>query len=120
MTWELVHNARPWTTNHERRLHHMARHALVKEWRDAFRWLAVQQRIPHLAGPIIVTATAILADRRRQDADACHPCVKAAIDGLVDAGVIDDDNGDYVAAIVYVRPTLGAGYNALTLRIEEA
>jgi hypothetical protein len=37
--------------------------------------------------------------RRDQDPANCMPSGKACIDGLVDAGVVDDDDGDHVAFV---------------------
>lgn len=42
--------------------------------------------------PIDVTITWFVTDNRRRDSDALGPFTKAALDTLVDRGVIDDDN----------------------------
>ena len=42
--------------------------------------------------PIDVTITWFVTDNRRRDNDALGPFTKAALDTLVDRGVIDDDN----------------------------
>jgi len=39
---------------------------------------------------------------RPQDVGACNPSVKAAIDGLVDAGVLPDDSSMFVRSITYL------------------
>ena len=39
---------------------------------------------------------------RLQDTAACNPAAKAAIDGLVDAGIVPDDSGDYVRQITFL------------------
>ena len=41
---------------------------------------------------------------RSQDVGACNPAVKAAIDGLVDAGVLPDDSPEFVKSLVYLPP----------------
>jgi hypothetical protein len=41
---------------------------------------------------------------RLQDVGACNPAVKAAIDGLVDAGILPDDSPEYVKSLVYLPP----------------
>lgn len=51
---------------------------------------------------------------RLQDTGACHPAVKAAIDGIVDAGVLLDDSPQYVKSIRFL-PT-ERGKDGLTLR----
>ena len=43
-----------------------------------------------------VIVTLKFADRRRRDVHNWMPTAKAAIDGLVDAGVWPDDSGEYV------------------------
>lgn len=67
------------------------RHALTKQWREATAWHA--RRLPKFgAGPVRVTATIHRDDNRAFDLDGIAPTVKAAIDGLRDAGVLSDDN----------------------------
>ena len=118
-TWELIHHARPWSTNTERRWHHMERHQVAQEWRQAYRILAHKANMPRpFPGPVIVTVMPVFRDKRRQDVGNCYPAVKAALDGLVDAGVLTDDDPDYVASIVFVRPETGAGHDAMVLRVE--
>ena len=51
-----------------------------------------------------------------QDVAACVPAVKAAIDGLVDAGVLIDDAPQHLKAIVFAQPQKGKP--ALKLEIE--
>jgi hypothetical protein len=38
------------------------------------------------------------------DTGACYPAVKAAIDGLVDAGVLPGDTGTHVPSITFLAP----------------
>ena len=86
-----VSGRRPWTTNQERkRGSHYERSEQTKWWREAFRDAALEANIPHFRA-ITIEVTPILPDRKIQDTGACYPAAKAAIDGLVDAGVIDDD-----------------------------
>ena len=54
--------------------------------------------------------------RRRSDVGNVYPAAKAAIDGLVDAGVIPDDNDRYVEAITF-RPSLILGHAGLRLLV---
>jgi len=53
---------------------------------------------------------------RLQDTAACNPSVKAAIDGLVDAGIIPDDSGEFVRMITFLPCVRGD--DQLTLIIE--
>jgi hypothetical protein len=93
------HHERPWTTNAERSMHRMKRAALVKEWRTAFYWLGTQSKAKRL-NPCHIEAFPVQPDRRwMADVGACLPAVKAAVDGLVDAGVLDDDTPEHVLSI---------------------
>lgn len=100
------HFDRPWTVNGERKLSRYERAALVKEWREAFAWLGLGQ--PHRdVGPVSVHVVPTSRNRRsRQDVAGCLPAAKAAIDGLVDAGVIRDDTPDTVQAVTFYPQSL--------------
>ena len=41
---------------------------------------------------------------RLQDVGACNPAVKAAIDGIVDAGVLPDDSSRYMKSLIFLPP----------------
>jgi Holliday junction resolvase RusA-like endonuclease len=102
----VVVGQRPWTTNQERKKgSHYQRSAVTKWWREAFRDAALEAEIPHFES-IRIEVTPILPDRRIQDTGACFPTAKAAIDGLVDAGVIDDDAPQYVPTITFHAPVI--------------
>lgn len=83
-------------------MHHMARARFVKEWRERSAYLAKLKKVPQLDQIEVISQPHLTG--RLQDADACHPCVKAIIDGLVDAGVIPDDDPAHVRAIHYLAP----------------
>ena len=119
MTWRIeLHGERPWTTNAERKWHHMQRAAKVKDTREAFGWMAKAHQIPPL-GAIAVHATPLArANRWKQDVGACFPAVKAAIDGLVDAGVLPDDDPTFVRSLTF-HPTEIGELDGLRLEIEE-
>lgn len=107
VTFSLEFPARPWTTNGERAGNRWDRASKTKAWREGFAWLAFELRPPRLAW-CEVTAEPWLVNRRgMQDTGACHPAVKAAIDGLVDAGVLDDDTPDIVRQITFRAPQVG-------------
>jgi len=118
-SWQLiVHGDRPLTVNKARTLHPMAWAKFTSATRKTWHDLAVAERLPAL-DRIVVTATPLHADRRSpQDACACAPATKAAIDGLVDAGVIPDDNGKHLLLVVHTPPAV-TGQNGLRLLIEE-
>ena len=56
--------------------------------------------------------------RSMPDVAACYPAVKAAIDGLVDAGVVPDDGPFNVMRITFRAPEI-ANRDGLRLRICE-
>lgn len=116
--WLLRLDERPLTINRERAAHWREHRRHTAHWREAFAWLARAQRIPHL-DRIAVEATPIKPNRRNMpDVGACMPAVKAAIDGLVDAGVIDDDTDRHVVAVTFLPARLVPGApEGLELRI---
>jgi hypothetical protein len=112
--WLLRYEQRPWTLNAERTWHHHKRAKFVKEWRDAFCELAQTIQIPKLE-TFSVVATPYLEGRGRiQDVAGCIPAVKAAIDGLVDAGIVPDDGPKYLLSMSFRAPVVKQG-NALEL-----
>jgi crossover junction endodeoxyribonuclease RusA len=116
LRFTIEYGARPWTTNAERKGSRWERADRTKEWRNAFYWLAKQQRIPAMTRVVIVVepwqAGGVLADTA-----ACNPAAKAAIDGIVDAGVIPDDGPEFVAEIRFL-PTR-KGRDALLIHLIE-
>ena len=99
----LEFNQRPWTTNVERAGNRWERAKLTKEWRLGFQLLAKSEKIPPMAW-ITVTVEPHQKGGRLQDVGACNPAVKAAIDGLVDAGVLADDSPEFVKSLVFLPP----------------
>lgn len=77
------------------RRHWSKRHADAARWRETVGWLAKAARVPRLTRAR-VQLTLVAPDRRRRDADNLVPCCKAAVDGLRDAGVLEDDTPDRV------------------------
>ena len=66
-----------------------------------------------------IEAIPILGDRRRQDTAACVLATKAAIDGIVDAGVVPDDNPQYMKYVRFWPPVVVKGKNSLIVRVIE-
>ena len=89
-----------WLRSNDRR-HRMAAAAITKKWRTAAAWRARQARLPHIDVPVRITCIIHRADRRRADAPNSWPSCKAAIDGLVDAGVLTDDSDAYVLSTTF-------------------
>jgi crossover junction endodeoxyribonuclease RusA len=97
----LSYQRKPITTNAERAGNRWGRAEATKEWRHTFAWLARKERIPRMRW-INVTVQPFQKRGRLQDTAACNPSAKAAIDGLVDAGVVPDDSGEYVRQITFL------------------
>jgi crossover junction endodeoxyribonuclease RusA len=115
MAYTLTYSKKPVTTNAERAGNRWGRAAATKEWRETFTWLARKEKIPTMKW-INVTAQPSQRMGRLQDTAACNPSVKAAIDGLVDAGIVPDDSGEYVRMITFMPAVRGD--DQLTLIIE--
>lgn len=93
---------RPWSLNDERAGHWSARADRTKRWRHAFAILArAEGRDVELEVPVVIEATPLGV---RGDAGNHLPAVKAAVDGLIDAGLLDDDSPHYVVALVLRAP----------------
>lgn len=104
--WRLFYGARPFSSND--RLHHHAHNRLVEEWKGAFCMLAREARIPKGLDHITITVVQHYTDERYEpDHDNCAPAVKAATDGLVLAGVVQDDKKRWVGPTTYHLPVLG-------------
>lgn len=116
MEWILFYGERPWTLNAERTWHYHKRAKIVKEWRDAFCEEASRLGIPVL-DRVSVEALPILPTRRLQDPANCFPAVKAAIDGLVDAKVIEDDNPNFIDSIKFYSPSYVKGVAGLYIKV---
>jgi hypothetical protein len=104
--WVLTCAGKMWTTNGERTFHRHKRSELTRFWREAFRYLAVNTNVPNL-GRVRIVARPIQHLGRLGDAAGHIPVVKAAVDGLRDAGVLEDDDGRFVVSIECLAPKRG-------------
>ena len=104
--WYLeVHGRRPTTLNQERKQNNWGRRATdTKWWRTQFADMALQAEIPRYDRISVAVVPLHKNGRSPQDTGACFPAAKAAIDGLVDAGVIEDDTPDQVLQIDFHAP----------------
>lgn len=103
LVYRLEFNQRPITTNAERAGNRWERAKVTKEWREAFAWLAKAEQVPQMSW-ISVTVEPHQKGGRLQDVGACNPSAKAAIDGLVDAGILPDDSPEYVRSLIFLPP----------------
>lgn len=114
--WVITDRTKPWTANAERRWHYQKRATMVADARQRFFYLAKQARIPALDA---CTITAVPCSKNRRslaDVAACYPTVKAAIDGIVDAGIIPDDDPAHLQAVTFL-PTEVAGFDGLRIYV---
>lgn len=118
-TWTLrFDGARPTTMNEYRKMHHHVWRRVDTVTRSTFAWLAKKERIPPLARIAVVVQPLHANARSPQDVAACAPAAKAAIDGLVDAGVIPDDGPNFVVSVLFLQPHV-AGVDGMQLTIAE-
>ena len=119
--WQLTYHARPWSLNVERQGNRWKRAEMIREWREAFRVLALDEHIPPLTTLQVHAHPFYRTARSLPDTAACVGSVKAAIDGLVDAGVIEEDGPDIVRTVTFHAPVVDRERHsdALTLWISE-
>jgi Holliday junction resolvase RusA-like endonuclease len=86
----------PWSLNAERSMHWATRARHIKAWRTVARHAASLAPELRELGPCQVTVHLSFPRRARRDPSNYLPPCKAAIDGLVDAGLWPDDNADWV------------------------
>lgn len=108
---------RPTLQNRYRRMHWTRQRQVDSEWRQAFWFLGTRDR---LASPVETCRITVITEwesrRHLPDAAAAEPSSKAAIDGLVDAGVLAGDGPGCVTSITHrVEVT---GRYALTLIVD--
>jgi hypothetical protein len=115
VSYRIEYGARPWTTNSERAGNRWQRATNVKEWRQAFFYLAKAQKIPQLKWATI-TIEPWQKGGVFQDVASCNPAAKAAIDGIVDAKILEDDSPEFLKAITFLRPQRGK--NAMVLYLQ--
>jgi len=80
--------------NSNQRLHRMAQAKLTKTWRQASA--AAAQGIPPFTGKVHIIAHIFKPRAGRYDTNNLAPTTKAAVDGLVDAGLLVDDSTEWV------------------------
>lgn len=105
---------RPWTMNAERKGNRWQRADLTKKWRTMFALVT--------KAPCVLTEAAITVEVElkgpRQDVGACLPAAKAAIDGMVDAGLFVDDNPEHVRSLTFAAPTRARDGNVFRVTVK--
>lgn len=91
---ELPYLSPPLSAN--QRMHWSTKGRVTREVRHTAAWLARYAKLPS-TDRLIVTLHYRPASRRRRDAHNLYPTVKALVDGLVDAGIVPDDDIAHVS-----------------------
>lgn len=102
---------RPLTTNVERKGGHWSvRSRDVRLWRDGAGYYALQAGWHRTEWRrVVISARPEYRSRRSwPDVGGTMPAVKAAIDGLVDVGVLRGDDPRFVGRLVLDAPALGS------------
>lgn len=102
--------------NSNQRLHRMQTAQLTKAWRQAAREAA--DGVSELTPPVTITAYVWKRRGGRYDPGNLYPTAKACVDGLVDAGLIADD--DHTRVIGPDMRHGGIGNPEIILEIVEA
>ena len=113
---------RPFSLNRER-TQHWTKVSEMKKWiRLAAKTMAIHEMGPQRKRPFFDKVTVDVypwaKDRRyRQDVGNCYPTAKAIIDGLVDAGVIKDDDDSHLLWLRFYPHQFGR--DAMVLVVSE-
>ena len=92
----------------------------TKTWREAAEAAAKAHRLPALTPPVAIYIHHFSsAPRRKLDPGCVYWAQKAAVDGLVDAGVLSDDSDQFVAMVAFL-PVVRGPKDALGLELVEA
>lgn len=80
--------------NSNQRLHRLAAAKLTAQWREAGRVAA--SGLPPVVGQVRILAFISKERGGRWDPNNWYPTVKAAIDGIVDTGILVDDDHEHL------------------------
>lgn len=112
-------NGRPHTMNELARDNKWAARARTQTTRQLWWAIGNNNRVRD-AGLTYVTIEVIplhATNRSPQDTCGCAPEAKAAIDGLVDAGLIPNDDPTHLGWVLFRPPRRGCGVDGMTLVI---
>ena len=97
----VVDVGRPLLSNYTRHRQVLAREKRM--WREAGCWMARKAKVPRL-GSVQVAAWGIYPTRTMPDVGGIAPTLKAVLDGIVDAGVLEDDKPPFVVCEALYEP----------------
>lgn len=105
---------KPWSTNEDRTMHWAARAKRIKAWRVAARVALAEHGVTEMGPATVSIELPFERGGRRDPMNYIGTCMKAAIDGLVDAGLWPDDTAEFVTI---EQPLLRVRGDAVVLRI---
>lgn len=82
--------------NAVRKMHWSRERAIAREIRSAAKIMARVERVPHMERIRVIYVVHPPPLGRRRDQGNWSPTGKAAVDGIVDAGVVSDDDHEHV------------------------
>ena len=95
--------------NASAKIHHMKKARIRRQYRETCGWAAkaaILRSSWALVSDATVLATFYFNTKRERDGDNLIAWIKAGIDGLVDAGVFEDDNRiKYLPVVIVVDKT---------------
>lgn len=103
------------TLNKWRTLHYYKVAKIRKEWRESFFWLYKKNPVKFEQCKITVMHE---SKRKASDPVACAECYKSALDGLVDGGMLEDDDPTHVTSVTFLAPKK-TGRDRLSIIIED-
>jgi len=110
---------RPLTVNALVNMHRMSWAAHTQGIRRLWWGLTKEAKIPALDACTVTVQPLHATNRSPQDVAACAPHAKAAIDGIVDAGVLPDDDATHLVAVTFLPPLRDCGIDGLRITVAE-
>jgi Holliday junction resolvase RusA-like endonuclease len=102
-------------------VHWRTRQKTAKQWHETVHILCLENKLkPITEYPVILETQSYFKDKRKRDSSNYSTANKLCEDGLVKAGILKDDNGDYVAGNFTYTPILGAKENKTILTVRKA
>lgn len=113
---EIFGSGKEWITANQR-LYWAQRARRTRQWREVTALKARERAIPKLDRCWVV-AELRFSDKRRRDPANWAPTAKACVDGLVDAGVVeDDDHTRVVGPDMRIGPVVPPAWRGIHLLI---
>tara|TARA_Y100000004_G_scaffold197300_1_gene270983 strand:+ start:238 stop:621 length:384 start_codon:yes stop_codon:yes gene_type:complete len=118
--WSLsITGGKLFTLNTERGWHHHKRAKHVKQWREASCLVAQEMKMPKMEEIEVTFIPYKLNRKNMADTGGHFPIAKACIDGLIDAGVIEDDGPDVVTSLTFKSPYVYGGEDKAVMLVKK-